>query len=255
MANIPTTTNFVAVIIFLLNCIAPIDATEVRAGRVAGLIKMSQISDDEVSYTSDNRDACSILLANLCPESIDTSMKFLLKCKTLACKLPVNDVLSHWPPATFVPVARLDERSPLEDWCSEACKRFADTNSSNVAAPIAPTPGVSVALFALVRSASGSVETLFERNRCLSHALEGGPAFDQIVVHDGGLSFEAQGAIVAHSPSTRFIDARAYGEFALPENISLPDEVISNAATLGYRHMVRAPLALCMCLRLCMLLC
>ena len=75
---------------------------------------------------------------------------------------------------------------------------------------------------------------LRERSKCLKRALAGGPAFDEVMFHDGSLPVEAAVTLRANASHVRLVDARKYGAFVSPKLI-----VEDTASPLGYKHMVR----------------
>jgi|EP00966_Prymnesium_polylepis_P100864 hypothetical protein len=110
-------------------------------------------------------------------------------------------------------------------------------------APIVPTPGVTNVVFTLVRG-SEDADVFAERSKCLQRTLGSGPAFDQIIFHEGDLPSITAQQMRAHAPNTRFFDAHDFGGFAVPEHVTIPgDSAVNDKGSLGYRQMVRITLA------------
>eukprot|EP00966_Prymnesium_polylepis_P044071 1021606-Prymnesium_polylepis.1 len=113
-------------------------------------------------------------------------------------------------------------------------------------APIQPTPGVTNVVFTLVRG-NEDADAFAERSKCLQRTLANGPAFDQIIFHEGDLPSTTARQMQAHAPNTRFFDAHNFGGFAVPEHVTAPvDNAINDRGPLGYRQMVRIHYSTCM---------
>ena len=104
------------------------------------------------------------------------------------------------------------------------------------ALPLAPTsPAVGNVVFTLVRADIGhdDLRVFLQRSNCLQAALKGGPLYDQIAFHEGDISADTQKRVKLQIPGLRFVDARTYGGFQLPDALDG-----QYAGSLGYRHMV-----------------
>ena len=119
--------------------------------------------------------------------------------------------------------------------------------------PIQPTEGATDVIFSLVRP--GEIPLLVERSQCLFRSLPAATPYDSVVFHTGDISESEMAYAKTTLSNTRFIDARRYGAFVVPFNVTLPkdsggnviDDPRNELHSISYRHMVRAYSALALC--------